>query len=207
MPQFPRRETDVIVLADAMIAGYTANPTIFPSADTTAMNAAMDAYIAARHDQQEKLAMAQLATEAKETKLEDLETLMGNQLKLSEVDCAADPTQLTLIGWGPRQGPSPSAPPGQPRDLEALKQGPTTVFLDWKAPVRGSGGTVRSYLIERRDQPAGGGEFGPWSQVATALPSEITINDQPRGIQMEYHVIAINTGGQSMPSNIAAVVL
>ena len=24
MPQFPRKETDVIVLADAMIAGYTA---------------------------------------------------------------------------------------------------------------------------------------------------------------------------------------
>ncbi len=207
MPQFPRKETDVIVLADAMIAGYTANPTIFPSADIVAMNAAMDALTIARHDQQEKMSLAQQATEAKELKLDDLETLMGNQLKLSEVDCAADPTKLTLIGWGPKQGPSASSPPGQPRTLEATLQGPTTVFLDWKPPARGTGGAVRSYIVQRRDQPAGGGEPGPWKQIATALESEITVVDQPRGVQMEYQIIAINTGGQSMPSNIAAVVL
>lgn len=207
MPQFPRREPDVIALADAMATGYAANPTIFPSANVAALSAAMDAYIAARHNQQEKMSLAQQATEAKELKLDELETLMANQLKLSEVDCAADPTQLTLIGWGPKQSPTPSAPPGQPRYLEAIKQGPTTVFLDWKAPVRGSGGTVRSYIVERRDQPAGGGEPGPWKQIATALESEITVTDQPRGVQMEYQIIAINTGGHSMPSNIVAVVL
>ena len=62
MPRFPKNESDVLILADAMLAGYTANPTIFPSADTVAMNAAMDAYIAALHNQQEKMSLAQQAT-------------------------------------------------------------------------------------------------------------------------------------------------
>ena len=33
MPRFPKKEADVVALADATIAGYTASPGDFPSAD------------------------------------------------------------------------------------------------------------------------------------------------------------------------------
>ena len=97
--------------------------------------------------------------------------------------------------------------PGQPRNLESVIQGAGTLFLDWKAPARGSGGTVRTYIIKRREQPAGGGEFGSWSQVGIAIESETSLTNQPRGPQLEYRVKAVNVGGESIPSNTVAVVL
>ena len=52
-----------------------------------------------------------------------------------------------------------------------------------------------------------GGEFGNGAQVGIALESEPTIMNQPRGVPLEYRVKAVNTGGESIPSNTAAVVL
>jgi hypothetical protein len=118
-----------------------------------------------------------------------------------------DSEKLEYIGWGPKAPPSPADPPGQPRDLEAVVQGNGSVEFDWKPPAPGSGGTVRTYVIERRDQPEGGGEFGEWSQASIALESQAILMTQPRGPQLEYRVKAINTGGQSPPSNTVAVVL
>jgi hypothetical protein len=43
--------------------------------------------------------------------------------------------------------------------------------------------------------------------VGSSLNNEINLIDQPRGIQMEYRVKAANIGGESTPSNTAAVVL
>lgn len=207
MAQFPRREPEMIQLAGAMIAGYMANPVFFPRADTSGLAAALAAYKAARYDQQEKMAQAQLATGAKERRLTELKEFMVNQLRQSEVDTAAHPNQLTLIGWGPKSAPSPSPPPGQPRNLMLETPDSTTVFLDWRAPASGTGGKVRSYLVERREQPPGGGAFGEWHQIATALEREITLEDQPSGRRLEYRVIAMNIGGASAPTNSVAVVL
>ena len=53
----------------------------------------------------------------------------------------------------------------------------------------------------------GGGEFGEWGQAGIALETETTLMNQPRGPQLEYRVKAINTGGESMPSNTVMVVL
>jgi len=207
MPRFPKRESDVIMLAHAMVSGYTTNPGDFPSADAVALGTALDEYATAKADQIEKQAQAQLTTEAKDEKLDGLVEFMKTQLKQSEVDVADDPEKLELIGWGPKAPAQPSNPPGQPRALDPVIQGPGTLFLDWKPPASGTGGTVRTYLVERREQPAGGGEFNAWHQVGIALESEVQMTDQPRGQQLEYRVIGVNAGGQSVPSNTAAVVL
>jgi len=207
MPRFPKREADVVALGDAMIAGYTANPGDFPNADVAALQTARSDYQTSKDAQLDAQAQAQLATEGKDNNLDALEDNMKNQLKQSEVDTSDDPEKLSLIGWGKKAPAQPSDPPGQPRALDPVIEGPGTLFLDWKAPARGSGGSVRSYIIERRKQPSGGGQFGAWSQVGVALDSEITLTGQPRGSQLEYRVIAINAGGQSVPSNTAAVVL
>ncbi|HEG44027.1 hypothetical protein LCGC14_1507900 [marine sediment metagenome] len=207
MPRFPKREADILALVQAMIGGYSAHPGDFPSSIIFALLVSRGGYITAKNDQIEALAAAQVATDEKDTALAALVEVMKAELKKSEVDVGDDSEKLEYIGWGPKAPPSPSDPPGQPRNLDAVVQGAGTVLLDWKAPARGSGGTVRTYVIERRDQPEGGGEFGSWAQAGIALESETTLMNQPRGPQLEYRVKAINTGGESVPSNTVAVVL
>jgi hypothetical protein len=208
MAQFPKAEADVVALANAMIAGYTAHPADFPSmdplTDLVALQTALTDYSTAKTAQIDALAVAQVATEDKNLKLDTLEGVMRDELKKSEVDVGSDSEKLEYIGWGPKAPPTPADPPGQPRNLDPVVQGPGTLFLDWKPP---SGGAVRTYVIERREQPVGGGAFGSWAQVGIALETETTLIDQPRGPQLEYRVKAVNAGGESVPSNTAAVVL
>jgi hypothetical protein len=153
------------------------------------------------------MAAAQVATETKNVNVDTLEDVMRDELKKSEVDVGSDSEKLEYIGWGPKAAPSPAETPGQPRALEALMQGAGSLLLDWKGPARGSGGVVRTYVIERREQPAGGGEFGEWAQTGIALETEAMMTNQPQGPQLEYRIKAVNTGGESIPSNTAAVVL
>ncbi|GAG21241.1 unnamed protein product, partial [marine sediment metagenome] len=159
MPKFPKREADILSLADAMLAGYLAHAPDFPSAGMIELFLAIKDYRNAKKAQVDALAVAQVATEAKNLELNDLEEKMRDELKKSEVDVADAPEKLEYIGWGPKALPSPAEAPGQPRNLDAAIQGAGTILLDWKAPARGSGGNVRTYVIERRDQPEGGGEF------------------------------------------------
>ena len=209
MPTFPTKEAEVVALVEAMIAGYTAHPADFPSidplTDLVALQAALTGYQADRQGQIDARAQAQLATVTKGTKLDDLEELMKNDLKLSEVDVADDPTKLAQIGWGPRQDPQPVEAPGQPTNLHPVAEGQGMLWLAWDSSD--TGGPLRNYIIERREQPVGGGEFGVWDIVGTALNNEINLLDQLRGVQMEYRVKAANVGGESFPSNTAAVVL
>ena len=207
MAQFPKAEADVVALVTSMMAGYSAHAVDFPSHDPMALAIAHSAYATAKNAQTDAMAAAQVATEAKNTTLDALEDVMRAELKKSEVDVGNDGEKLEYIGWGPKSAPSPSTSPGQPRSLESVAQGAGTLLLDWKAPVRGSGGTVRTYIVERREQPAGGGEFGPWAQVGIAIESETSLAGQPRGPQLEYRVKAVNVGGESIPSNTLAVVL
>jgi len=207
MPRFPKRQADIEALAIAMGFGYLSHPADFPSSDFPGLSAAYSTYSTARDSQTEALAAAQIATDEKDGKLAALIEKMKNALKKSEVDVADAPEKLEYIGWGPKVPPSPADPPGQPRNLESAIQDAGTVLLDWKAPARGSGGNVRTYIIERRQQPQGGGDFSNWQPVGTALETEATLTGQLRGVQLEYRVKAINTGGESTPSNIAAVVL
>jgi len=207
MATFPRTESEVSALAMRMMAGYTAHATDFPNADPTGLSTIFGDYTGAKNTQTDAQAAAQVATEAKDAALEALTEMMTTQLKQSEVDTKDDPEKLEFIGWSPKSPAQPVDVPGQPRNLETIVQGTGALFLDWKSPAHGSGGSVRTYVIERRQQPEGGGEFGQWAQISIAIESEVTLGGQPRGPQLEYRVKAVNTSGQSIPSNTVAVVL
>jgi hypothetical protein len=48
---------------------------------------------------------------------------------------------------------------------------------------------------------------GVWQEVVTAIETESTLVDQPKGKELEYRVIAINKSGEGQPSNTVMVVL
>jgi len=207
MAQFPLLEVEISELATIMMAGYEAHVARFPSANMEALTAAYAGYSNAHNAHIEAHAAARVATEAKNAALDVLKKTMQGELKKSEADTANDPEELEYIGWGPRVSPTHAQPPGQPRNLDLTIQNSGTILLDWKSAVRGSSGAARSYIIERREEPAGGGEFGPWTQIGVAIESEATLTNQPRGVELEYRVIAINKSGDGPPSNTVTAVL
>ena len=61
---------------------------------------------------------------------------------------------------------------------------------------------MAAYKIERREQPT-----GAWMMVNMAFESEATLNNQDRGKDWEYRIVATNKAGESVPSNTVAAVL
>jgi len=214
VPEFPKREDEIIGQARDMIGGYTAHPGVFTHANLAALDSALAAYSDAKAGQTQKRAEAQLATEQKADRLAELVALMRVELKQSEVDTAGDPEQLELIRWAPRATAKPVDAPGQPRELRSDLETGDTVRLVWRSPAAGDGGRVRTYVIERRERPeavddatADDTAFTPWRQAELAFDPTVTLQAQPRGQQLEYRIIALNRGGPSPPSNTVAVVL
>jgi len=202
MPIFPRREAEILALAQSLIAGLTANAADFPAppvavldlqAVLTSAQTLVDDATAARATSEE-------ATALKAAGLEELIDSMRADLRYAEDAVSYDDAKLTALGWGGKKARTPIDPPGQPRALEAPQQGEGWVFLDWKPPLEG--GPVSSYRLEVRERPA-----GDWAIVGMAVESEITLSGQERAKDLEYRVIAVNKGGDSVPSNTVAVVL
>ncbi len=202
MAQFPRSEAEILVLAQEMAAGLAANPATYPSPPVAVLDltTAAAAYVVANTGAVAAQAAAELATGTKNDALAALVDAMKDDLRYAENTVDFDDDLLKLIGWGGRSSRTSLEPPGQPRTLEAPKEGEGWVFLDWKEPV--VGGAVAAYKIRRRLRPA-----GLWGDVGTAIESEITLIEQERGKEWEYRVIAINKAGESEPSNTVMVVL
>jgi len=202
MARFPITEAEVVALAQAMKSGLTDNAAIYPAppvapADLTAL---ISAYTTAKNAAIAAQAAAEDATTSKDEALEDLADAMRSDIRYAENTVDYDDDKLKLIGWAGRKERTPLAPPGQARLLEAPKQGEGWVFLDWKAPI--DGGAPAAYKVMRRERPA-----GAWEEVATAVISEATLVEQPRGKELEYRIIAVNKAGDGEPSNTAMVVL
>jgi len=206
MPKFPKTEAEVVALAETMIAGLTAHAADFPSVTVANLSTVLTSYKNQRQTQENARSQAQIATVTKDDKLEALTELMKNDLKLSEVDVAADPEKLTEIGWGPKADPQPIQSPGCPTELNPTAEGQGMLWLEWQKPATDSGGPVRNYIIERRQQ-AQGGDFGAWLLVNTTYNTEINLTDQPMNVRVEYRVKAANAAGESLPSNSVSVVL
>jgi len=202
MARFPRTEPEVVALAEAIETGLAANAAIYPAPPvapldlTTLKNnyiTASNAAIAAR-------AAAEAATTDKDEKLDDLVDAMKSDIRYAENTVDYDDDKLKLIGWAGKKAPTPLAIPGQTRLLEVPRQGDGWVFLDWKAPV--DGGAPSAYKVMRRERPD-----GPWAETATAVITEATLVEQPKGKELEYRIIAVNKAGEGEPSNTEMVVL
>ena len=179
MPRFPAQQAKILALAEAMISGYTERPSLFPSADLPSLQAAKDAYNTASAAATEAAAAAKLAIEAKQATLAELQVVIKRELKRSQLDTEDNPKNLEFIGWGPRAAARTIEPPGQPLDLESVEEGAGTLLIEWKHPLRTSGGPVRTYIVERREL-AMGQTPGEWEQAGISLETKALLKKQPR---------------------------
>lgn len=202
MARFPRTEPEVIALSQAMVSGLTANAATYPAPPVlpAALTTLVSAYTTAKNAAIAAVAAAEQKTSDKDDALENLTDAMKSDIRYAENKVNYDDDKLKLIGWAGKKAPTDLQPPGQARLLEAPKQGEGWVFLDWKTPV--DGGEPSAYKISRRERPA-----GAWEDVGTAIESESTLVEQPRGKELEYRIIAINKAGEGEVSNTAMVVL
>jgi hypothetical protein len=205
MPQFPNKEAEIVALAEQMIAGLTEHGADFPSVTKAALESGLADYKEQKQTQDSAKSQAQIATISKDENLDLLVELMKNDLKKAEVDCTNIPQNLYEIGWGPRSEPQPLIAPASPTELHPIAEGQGTIWLVWNKPE--TGGPVRNYIIERRQQPQSGGDFGPWTLVNTTYNREINLTDQPVNARLEYRAKAANAAGESLPSNSVSVVL
>jgi len=202
MAQFPTRQDAIVGLAGKVSAGLTANPGVYPAPPVAPadLETALGNYISARDAAVAAAAAREQATADKRAALAALTDALKAELRYAENTVNFDDDQLKLLGWGGRKAGASLESPGQPRALEAPRQGEDSIFLDWKAPV--DGGKVASYTIQRRERPD-----GAWSIAGVATETETTLTGQERAKEFEYRVIAVNKAGEGQPSNTVMAVL
>jgi len=201
MATFPTRESDITVLAQAIIQGLTTQADTFSKSPYSAqeVQAVLDAYFVLRDALIRLQAQVGEATTAKNGGLIDLTDIMKSVLRYVE-NAADSEDQLAHFGWAGRRAPTALQPPGQCRALEAPRQGAGWVFLDWKEPA--DGGKPSYYSVEVRELPD-----GDWKPIGPAVESEITLTNQPTAKTLEYRVSAVNKAGNGEYSNVVDVVV
>jgi fibronectin type III domain protein len=202
VPVFPKREAEILELAQHIISGLTAGSGDFPAPPVSVadLQAALDSAKSADDAAIAAHAVAELATVTKRAGFDQLIAAMRADLRYSEDAVAYNDAKLNSLGWAGKATRSPQDPPGQPLGLEAPEQGEGWVSLEWKTPA--DGGRARSYRIERREGPD-----GDWSIAETAFDTRVALTGQDRGKEWEYRVIAMNKAGEGMPSNTIMAVL
>jgi hypothetical protein len=199
--RFPTTEAEIRALAQSIIAGLEGNAN-FPSPPFSAaqLQALLDTVIQRSDAQVLSQAAAKQDTDSKQASISDMAAALKSVLRYAENAAHGEDTLLSQLGWGGRAASHALQAPGQSRLLEVTQQGTGWVTLDWKKPA--DGGAAASYKIERR-----GRAEGDWKLAGISVETEITLNNQERGKEWEYRVLAINKAGEGAPSNIVTAVL
>jgi hypothetical protein len=201
VPRFPKSEAKVAELAMriadglARATGEFASPPVSP--------AVLSAQLEAFHEKKAALvatrAKARMQRADKIRAFKTLKDSMRANLRYAEVTVRRQPELLGGLGWGPRRPRTPLKPPGEVRDITIQQQGDTWLLLTWNAPA--AGGAVAVYSIQRRTPP------DAWEDVATSMDTIELLREQPRGVDLEYRVLAMNRAGTGSPSATATAVL
>ena len=203
MPRFPRTEPEIAALALLVTQGLGQASDDFPTPPVPPdeLQVQLDAYNAARIAAIGAEAAAREHHAAKDDALELLIDSVKANLKYGEVAVRDEPEKLRQLGWGERGRGSALEAPGEVRDIGVRAEGDSWVVLDWKAPV--DGGAIAMYRIQRRNRDG----TSSWELVDTAVATELLLGSQPRGVDLEYRVIAVNRAGSGQPSGVVALVL
>jgi len=199
---FPRTEADIIALADQIIAGLTAHPDVFPSplTDPRELAELRATFWQARDKAGDAEVAAKEATLEKRAALKRLVLAMKRELRDAENKTHRDGTKLSLIGWGAPRPVQRLEPPGQAMSLEILHEGPDWIGLRWSKPK--DGGKVANYNLMRCRRGDSKGVL-----AGTALLPSAILEDQERGVEWQYWVVAVNRAGKGPESNRVEAVL
>jgi hypothetical protein len=99
----------------------------------TAFNGLITAKNTAVNTRQQEEGQFRVAVVGETNSYDDCDDEARRLLNLAIATHGVDSPNLVLIGRGPPAAANSNIP-GQPRNLEAVVQGPGTCFLDWKAP-------------------------------------------------------------------------
>ncbi len=202
MASFPKSESRIATLAEMVAAGLAGHGEVYPDPPVAPADLAylLADYADARHAALAAQTTAEMATAAKNDRLAALIAATKRDLRYAENTVRLNDEQLGLLGWSAPRRPSPLAAPGQSQNLTAFEPGEGRLELRWKKPA--DGGRPSAYRIVRRQQPD-----GPWQDAAVAVITAIELPAEPRAVELEYRVIAVNRTGEGRPSNTVAVVL
>ena len=204
--KFPKSEAEIMKLAQNMISGFTDNPTVFPAPPftPTQQQTRLTAVKTKINDVVQKTAEKEQAVDDKDAEMLAMTEEMKECIGYAEYVTKGDDAKLKLIGWSGRAEPQKQLPPGQPRGFEIVEQGAGWVHFDWKdAKGAEAGGAVQMYKLLARPLKSA----GDMKEIGASVVSEITLTDQPRGVETEYAVVAVNKAGQSQPSNSITLTL
>jgi len=203
MPHFPNSDSELIALTQKLIAGLQENSD-FPSPPVSSsdLRNSLDAFIGQCDAQASTQAAAEQATAAKNIGREQLATEVKADLHYAEYAVDGDDAKLTRLGWGARSPHTPISAPGQPFKFQIARSGFGEAKATWKRPSEG--GPAACYLIKMR---VSGGDGGSWVSAGTFVGVEAELTNLERGKELEFHIIALNRAGESLPSNSVTVVL
>ncbi len=201
MAQFPKIESEIIVLAQTVLRGFKSRPDLFPNPpiDLEQFEGKINGHSALEQQWNTVQAQSVQLTAQKKASTEDIATDLHNFLRYAEI-VVQDEAQLGIIGWSGRAARTPLEAPGQCRMLVATAQGNDSIHFSWKAPAEG--GRPSAYEIQRHELPD-----GVWVSAGTAVDTEKTLAGQPTGKKLEFRVFAVNKAGDGPVSNVVTVAL
>ena len=200
MPSFPKKESDVVQLADAMIKGVANHRGLYPAPPATPekLRAYLKDFHTACMESQVADRNKQAADKRRHNALQVLIEEIHANLNYAEETTHLDDLKLQLIGWcSPVH--HPQEVPGQPESLEARDDGAGCLLLYWLPSKRG--GEVVTYHIQRAHRQ------GEWENIGATRENSALLSTEPRRQKMAYRVLATNSAGKSLPSNIASITL
>ncbi|MGX9727617.1 MAG: hypothetical protein ACTFAK_09965 [Candidatus Electronema sp. VV] len=116
MPRFPNSDSELIALAQKLIAGLQENPN-FPSPPVSPaqLRSSLDAFIGLCEcdTQTAAQAAAEQATAGKNAGREQLAAEVRGDLHYAEYAAEGDDAKLSTLGWGARSPHTPISAPGQ----------------------------------------------------------------------------------------------
>ena len=199
--KFPQTEAEIAALALVIVQGLAQAGDDFaaPPVSLTELqarleryNAALGAAVAGDNASRERHAV-------KDAALEELVEGMKTDLRYAEDAARGQPEKLSKLGWGPRRANAPLQTPGEVRDIQIVSEGDSWAILRWHQPV--DGGVPAYYRIQRKKDGTG------WEEAGTSTDTEQLMSNQPRGVELDYRVIAVNKAGIGQPSATVTLVL